>query len=66
MPRSTPKGNQVYIKHSDDGIMEDFGSFDVPSPAGSLYYMYGGETDQYLDSHTSESQSPSNSLVSCA
>ena len=56
MPRSTPKSTPAY------STMDDFNSYDVPSPS---YYMYGGEGDQYLDSNTSESQSPSSSLVSC-
>jgi len=65
MPRPTPKSTSVYSKGSIDGGMEDYGSYDVPSPSpsNSMYYMYG-EPDQYLDSHTSESQSPSGSLVS--
>ncbi|KAK0728593.1 hypothetical protein B0T26DRAFT_178174 [Lasiosphaeria miniovina] len=41
--------------------MEDYGSVvDVPSPSNSLYYVYG-ESEQYLDSNTSESHSPSSS-----
>lgn len=60
MPRSMPKTN-VYT----EGNMDDFNNFDVPSPSSSHYYMY--EPDQgYLESHTSESQSPNGSIVSLA
>ncbi|KAK3360094.1 hypothetical protein B0T25DRAFT_565036 [Lasiosphaeria hispida] len=41
--------------------MEEYGSFDMPSPSSSLYYMYG-DAEPYVESHTSGSQSPSNSL----
>jgi hypothetical protein len=41
--------------------MEDLNNLlDLPSPTNSHYYMYG-DADQYLDSNTSESQSPVNS-----
>jgi len=59
MPRYTSKPSTSHVKQP----MEDFSSFDVPSPSGSLYYVYG-DADQYLESHTSESQSPNGSLVS--
>ena len=59
MPRSTPKNN-IYTPTTEGG-MDEYSSFDVPSPSNSLYYMYG-DADQYLESHTSESQSPSGSL----
>lgn len=36
---------------------------DLPSPVSSYHYLYGGESDQYLDAHTSDSQSPINSQV---
>ncbi|KAK1754551.1 AP-1-like transcription factor YAP1 [Echria macrotheca] len=65
MPRPTPKSNPAYNKQLTSPAMEDFGSFDVPSPSGSLYYVYG-DTDQYLESHTSESQSPNSSLYDMA
>ena len=60
MPRSAPKTN-IYTP-TTDGSMDEYNGFDVPSPSNSLYYMYG-DADQYLESHTSESQSPSGSLV---
>jgi AP-1-like factor len=60
MPRSTLKSTPAY------STMDDFNSYDVPSPSNSLYYMYGGEADQYLESNTSESQSPSSSLYDMA
>ncbi|KAK1836212.1 AP-1-like transcription factor YAP1 [Podospora conica] len=42
--------------------MDEYNSFDVPSPSNSLYYNMYADADQYLESHTSESQSPSGSL----
>lgn len=56
MPRSTPKSTPAY------NTMDEFSSYDIPSPSNSFYYTYRGEADQYLDSQTSESQSPSGSL----
>ncbi|KAK5661378.1 hypothetical protein OQA88_11277 [Cercophora sp. LCS_1] len=60
MPRSATIKSNVYA----DGTMDDFNSFDVPSPSSSssLYYMYGEADQTYLDSHTSESQSPNGSI----
>ncbi|KAL8419088.1 hypothetical protein RB594_002335 [Gaeumannomyces avenae] len=34
---------------------------DLPSPVSSYHYLYGQESEQYLDAHTSDSQSPINS-----
>ncbi|KAL8392043.1 hypothetical protein RB595_002299 [Gaeumannomyces hyphopodioides] len=34
---------------------------DLPSPVSSYHYLYGRESEQYLDTHTSDSQSPINS-----
>lgn len=62
MPRSTPKGSQVYPRRLDEASMDEFSSFDMPSPT---YYVYG-DVDHYHDSHTSESQSPSSSLYDVA
>ena len=45
--------------------MEDYNNLlDLPSPTHSLHYMYGGESELYMESNTSESQSPATSPVS--
>lgn len=62
MPRAAPKPTHVYTPTTDGG-MDEYNSFDVPSPSNSLYYNMYADADQYLESHTSESQSPSGSLV---
>jgi len=62
MPRAAPKPTHVYTPTTDGG-MDEYNSFDVPSPSNSLYYNMYTDADQYLESHTSESQSPSGSLV---
>ena len=44
--------------------MEDLNNFlDLPSPTNSLHYGYT-EADQYIDTNSSESQSPVTSPVS--
>lgn len=62
MPRAAPKPTHAYTPTTDGG-MDEYNSFDVPSPSNSLYYNMYADADQYLESHTSESQSPSGSLV---